>query len=126
MDEDLEREKWIIALQSCARKCLNDLDSISQEMEILRYMEQMKEVGKDPHQEVVYTIVEPVMSRKNYEEANKKPMQVIKIGTDLSVTKETIKANVFKPWWNLPTTRRRSWTTCTRRKERGSRKLSRT
>lgn len=103
MDEDLEREKWIIALQSCARKCLNDLDSISQEMEILRYMEQMKEVGKDPHQEVVYTIVEPVMSRKNYEEANKKPMQVIKIGTDLSVTKETIKANVFKPWWNLPT-----------------------
>lgn len=30
-------------------------------------------------------------------------MQVIKIGSDLSVTRETIKANVFRPWWNLPT-----------------------
>ena len=30
-------------------------------------------------------------------------MQVIKIGTDMSVTRQTIKANVFKPWWNLPT-----------------------
>jgi hypothetical protein len=30
-------------------------------------------------------------------------MQVIKIGTDLSITRESIKANVFRPWWNLPT-----------------------
>lgn len=30
-------------------------------------------------------------------------MQVIHIGTDLRMTKETIKANVFRPWWNLPT-----------------------
>lgn len=30
-------------------------------------------------------------------------MQVLKIGRDLSVTRESIKADVFKPWWNLPT-----------------------
>lgn len=30
-------------------------------------------------------------------------MQIIKIGSDLSMTRETIKANVFRPWWNLPT-----------------------
>ena len=30
-------------------------------------------------------------------------MQVIKIGSDLSVTRESIKASVFRPWWNLPT-----------------------
>lgn len=29
-------------------------------------------------------------------------MQVIKIGSDLSMTRETIKASVFRPWWNLP------------------------
>lgn len=29
-------------------------------------------------------------------------MQVIKIGSDLSVIRETIKASVFRPWWNLP------------------------
>lgn len=29
-------------------------------------------------------------------------MQVIKIGTDMSVTRQTIKASVFRPWWNLP------------------------
>ena len=29
-------------------------------------------------------------------------MNIIKIGTDLSVTRETIKASVFRPWWNLP------------------------
>lgn len=40
---------------------------------------------------------------RGYEEASRKPMQVIKIGTDMSVTRQTIKANVFKPWWNLPT-----------------------
>ncbi|KAK8820115.1 hypothetical protein WA577_006183 [Blastocystis sp. JDR] len=93
VDEDLEREKWILALQSCARKCLNDLDSIPQELEILRYMEKMKEAGKDPRQEVA----------RGYEAASQKPMQVLKIGRDLSVTRESIKADVFKPWWNLPT-----------------------
>ena len=41
--------------------------------------------------------------RKGYEEASRKPMQVIHIGTDLRMTKETIKASVFRPWWNLPT-----------------------
>ena len=30
-------------------------------------------------------------------------MQIIKIGSDLSMTRETIKASVFRPWWNLPT-----------------------
>ena len=40
--------------------------------------------------------------RRGYEEASKKPMQVIKIGSDLSMTRETIKASVFRPWWNLP------------------------
>ena len=43
------------------------------------------------------------MNRRSYEEVNKKPMSVIRIGTDMSVTKETIKASVFRPWWNLPT-----------------------
>ena len=43
------------------------------------------------------------MNRRSYEDANKKPMSVIRIGTDMSVTKETIKASVFRPWWNLPT-----------------------
>ena len=51
MDEELEREKWVLALQSCARKSLNDLSSIPQEMEILKYMQSMKDTGKDPHQE---------------------------------------------------------------------------
>ena len=41
--------------------------------------------------------------RKGYEEASRKPMHVIHIGTDLRMTKETIKASVFRPWWNLPT-----------------------
>ena len=54
MDEDLEREKWILALQSCARKALDDLHMIPQEMEILKYMENMKKAGKDIHQEIVY------------------------------------------------------------------------
>ena len=49
----MEREKWILALQSCSRKALNDLHAIPQEMEILQYMEQMKHTGKDPHQEVM-------------------------------------------------------------------------
>ena len=103
MDEDLEREKWILALQSCARKCLNDLDSIPQELEILRYMEKMKEAGKDPRQEVASNHVRYVRYRRGYEAASQKPMQVLKIGRDLSVTRESIKADVFKPWWNLPT-----------------------
>ena len=103
MDEDLEREKWILALQSCARKCLNDLDSIPQELEILRYMEKMKEAGKDPRQEVASNHVRYVSGRRGYEAASQKPMQVLKIGRDLSVTRESIKADVFKPWWNLPT-----------------------
>ena len=103
MDEDLEREKWILALQSCARKCLNDLDSIPQELEILRYMEKMKEAGKDPLQEVASNHVRYVSRRRGYEAASQKPMQVLKIGRDLSVTRESIKADVFKPWWNLPT-----------------------
>ena len=64
MDEDLEREKWILALQSCARKCLNDLDSIPQELEILRYMEKMKEAGKDPRQEVASNHVGCVSRRR--------------------------------------------------------------
>ena len=51
MDEELKREKWVLALQSCARKSLNDLNSIPQEMEILKYMQSMKDTGKDPHQE---------------------------------------------------------------------------
>ena len=51
MDEELEREKWVLALQSCARKSLNDPNSIPQEMEILKYMQSMKDTGKDPHQE---------------------------------------------------------------------------
>ena len=49
----MEREKWILALQSCSRKALNDLHAIPQEVEILHYMEQMKHAGKDPHQEVM-------------------------------------------------------------------------
>lgn len=53
IDDDLEREKWILALQSCSRKALNDLHMIPQEMEILQYMERMKDAGKDLHQEVV-------------------------------------------------------------------------
>lgn len=31
-----------------------------------------------------------------------KGLEITKIGTDLSITKETIKAGVFKPWWELP------------------------
>ena len=53
VDEDLEREKWILALQSCSRKALNDLQMIPQEMEILKYMQSMKDSGKDLHKEVV-------------------------------------------------------------------------
>ena len=44
-----------------------------------------------------------VIRRRDYEEASRKPMQLIRIGTDLKMTKETIKAGVFRPWWNLPT-----------------------
>jgi hypothetical protein len=40
-------------LKSCARKTLNDLDSIPKELEILKYMESMKEAGKDPHREIM-------------------------------------------------------------------------
>ena len=54
VDEDLEREKWILALQSCSRKALNDLRMIPQEMEILQYMKTMQDAGKDLHREVVY------------------------------------------------------------------------
>lgn len=43
------------------------------------------------------------MDSKDYEAARQKPMQLIRIGTDLKMTKETIKAGVFRPWWNLPT-----------------------
>ncbi|KAK8804621.1 hypothetical protein WA538_004236 [Blastocystis sp. DL] len=93
VDEELEREKWVLALQSCARKSLNDLNSIPQEMEILKYMQSMKDTGKDPHQEFI----------RGYQEANKKPMEVIHIGTDLKMTKQTIRSSVFRPWWNLPT-----------------------
>ena len=53
VDDEMEREKWLLALQSCARKALNDLHMIPQEMEILRYMESMRSAGKDLHQEVV-------------------------------------------------------------------------
>lgn len=53
VDEELEREKWILALQSCSRKALNDLHTIPQEMEILQYMEKMKDAGKDIHKEIV-------------------------------------------------------------------------
>ena len=44
-----------------------------------------------------------LMHRKDYEKASSKPMQLIHIGTDLKMTKETIRAGVFRPWWNLPT-----------------------
>ena len=53
VDEELEREKWILALQSCSRKALNDLRMIPQEIEILQYMQNMQKAGKDPHQEIV-------------------------------------------------------------------------
>lgn len=53
VDEELEREKWILALQSCARKSLDDLNMIPQEMEILRYMQSMKDAGKDLRQEIM-------------------------------------------------------------------------
>ena len=43
------------------------------------------------------------MCSRGYQEANKKPMEVIHIGTDLKMTKQTIRSSVFRPWWNLPT-----------------------
>lgn len=66
-------------------------------------MEKMKGEGKDPHQVVAFRHEGGVRCRRGYEAASKKPMQVIKIGRDLSMTRESIKADVFKPWWNLPT-----------------------
>ena len=53
MDEELEREKWLLLLQSLSRRALDDLQMIPQELEILKYMHGMKEEGKDPHAEVV-------------------------------------------------------------------------
>ena len=53
VDDELEREKWLLALQSCSRKALNDLHMIPQEIEILQYMQRMQQSGKDLHQEVV-------------------------------------------------------------------------
>ena len=43
------------------------------------------------------------MCSRGYQEANKKLMEVIHIGTDLKMTKQTIRSSVFRPWWNLPT-----------------------
>lgn len=57
VDEELEREKWILALQSCARKSLDDLHMIPQEMEILRYMQSMKDAGKDLRQEIMQVVL---------------------------------------------------------------------
>ena len=57
VDEELEREKWILAIQSCARKSLDDLNMIPQEMEILRYMQSMKDAGKDLRQEIMWVVI---------------------------------------------------------------------
>ncbi|KAK8797390.1 hypothetical protein WA158_004598 [Blastocystis sp. Blastoise] len=89
VDEDLEREKYLLMLQSCSRKALDNIHMINEEIPLLIIRQQLEkgEIKK----EVVMPAPLP-----------SKGLEITHIGTDLSITKETIKAGVFKPWWELP------------------------
>ncbi len=92
-DEELEREHVLLDLRLAAKTALDELESLQQESQILEHMAKMslrpqaQPQGGPPKPPAVPT----------------QPLVLTHIGKDLRVTRETIKADMFKPSWRQPT-----------------------
>jgi len=87
VDEDLEREKATLDIECAVKSALEDIESSVQELQILEHMSKMNiKLGAPPPP--------PPPS---------KGLEVTRIDPNFNMTRETVKAETFRPSWRQPT-----------------------
>ncbi len=95
-DDELEREHVLLDLRLAAKTALDEVESLQQESQILEHMARMS-LQAPPAQPLAQG------GPRGPPQPPAQPFVVTHVGKDLRVTRETIKADMFKPSWRQPT-----------------------